>query len=112
MVVLGALVKEDCSVESKARMGTIVKVTDLVLSNAGLKQAEVDIEQAKKRHAELNREYDPESNSVIRPGKVFSVRWQHDPTKITVSHVECPLLICYIIYLILFCTRSQVFFYL
>ena len=84
MVVLGALVKEDCSVESKARMGTIVKVTELVLSNAALKQADADIKQAKKWHVDQNREYDPESNSVIRPGKVFSVRWQHDPTKITV----------------------------
>ena len=84
MVVLGALVKEDCSVESKSRMGTIVKVTPLVLSNMGLKQVEADIEQAKKRYAELNREYDPTDNHVIRPGKVFSVRWQDDPTKVTV----------------------------
>ena len=85
MVVLGALVKEDCSVESKSRMGTIVKVTELVLSNCGLRTAEADIEQAKKRYAQLDREYDPTENHVIRPGKVFSVRWQDDPTKVTVQ---------------------------
>jgi hypothetical protein len=91
MVVLGALVREDCSVESKARVGTIVKVTPLVLSKYGLEQAESDIEQAKKRHAELNREYDPTQNHVIRPGKVFSVRWQHDPTQVTihVAYDDC-----------------------
>mgnify|MGYP001373767406 CR=1 FL=1 len=84
MVVLGALVREDCSVESKARMGTIIKVTPLKLSNMGLKQAEADIEQAKKHAANNNWEYDPMGNLTIRPGKVFSVRWQHDPTKVTV----------------------------
>ena len=84
MVVLGALVREDCSAPSKARMGTIVKVTELVLSHIGLKQAEADIEQAKKRHVDLNKKYDPLDNFVIRPGKVFSVRWQDDPTKVTV----------------------------
>ena len=84
MVVLGALVKEDCSVESKARMGTIVKVTELVLSNAGLRQAEADIERSKKWHTDNDREYCPSHNESIRSGKVFSVRWQDDPTKVTV----------------------------
>ncbi len=93
MVVLGALVREDSSHldESKARMGTIVKVTPLVLSNMGLKQAAADVEHAKKRHAEIEIEYDPMSNQVIRSGKVFSVRWQNDPTKITihVAYDDC-----------------------
>ena len=93
MVVLGALVKEDSSHlnESKARMGTIVKVTPLVLSNMGLKQAAADVEHIKKRYAEAETEYDPMSNQVIRPGKVFSVRWQNDPTKVTihVAYDDC-----------------------
>tara|TARA_R100001510_G_scaffold55978_1_gene60718 strand:+ start:2319 stop:2651 length:333 start_codon:yes stop_codon:yes gene_type:complete len=84
MVVLGALVKEDCSIEAKARVGTIVKVTPLVLSHDGLKQAKADIEHAKKMHFRHGKEYDPTSNFVIRPGCVFSVRWQHDPSAITV----------------------------
>ena len=84
MVVLGALVREECTVESKARMGTIIKVTPLVLSKCGLRTAEADIEQAKRRCADLGREYDPRDNFVIRPGKVFSVRWQDDPAKVTV----------------------------
>ena len=84
MVVLGALVREDCSVESKARMGTIVKVTELTLSNAGLERAKAEIEHSKKWHVDQDREWDPESISTIRPGKVFSVRWQNDPTMVTV----------------------------
>ena len=84
MVALGALVREDCSVPSKARMGTIVKITPLVLSKCGLRTAEADIEQAKKRCTDLGREYDPRDNLVIRPGKVFSVRWQDDPSRVTV----------------------------
>lgn len=84
MVVLGALVKEDCTDYSKARVGTIVKVTPLILSTAGLREAEASIERSKKWHADQNREYDPMDNSSIRPGKVFSVRWQDEPTRVTV----------------------------
>lgn len=84
MVVLGALVREECTDYSKARVGTIVKVTPLVLSNCGLRAAEADIEKSKKWHMENNREYDPMDNSIVRPGKVFSVRWQDEPTKVTV----------------------------
>tara|TARA_Y100000592_G_scaffold101037_1_gene184854 strand:+ start:67690 stop:68016 length:327 start_codon:yes stop_codon:yes gene_type:complete len=84
MVVLGALVREDCSVPAQSRVGTIVKVTPLVLSNAGLKQAKADIEQAQKRCVAQGKKYDPLDNFVIRPGKVFSVRWQDDPTRLTV----------------------------
>lgn len=91
MVALGALVKEETTEHSKARVGTIVKVTPLILSNMALKQAQVDIENYKKRHAELDKEYDPTDNYVIRPGKVFSVRWQDDPTKVTihVAYDDC-----------------------
>lgn len=88
MVVLGALVREDCSVESKARMGTIVKVTPLVLSTQGLAAAKIDTENMKKMYeTKLDREYDPMDNDTIRPGNVFSVRWQDDPTKVTVHVV-------------------------
>ena len=84
MVVLGALVKEDCTDYSKARVGTIVKGTPLILSNMALKQVQYDIERSKKYHADQNREYDPLDNTMIRSGKVFSVRWQDEPTKVTV----------------------------
>ena len=84
MVVLGALVREDCSDDFKARMGTIIKVTELTLSTAGLKEAESQVAHSKKWHADRNNEWNPEFVSVIRPGKVFSVRWQYDPTKVTI----------------------------
>ena len=42
MVVIGSLVREDCSIESKARMGTVVKVTDLVLHQNSQWKHEVD----------------------------------------------------------------------
>lgn len=92
MVALGALVREDCSVESKARVGTIVKVTPLVLSTMGLQVAKIDTENIKKNHKTgFKRVYDPMNNDVIRPGKVFSVRWQDDPTKVTihVAYDDC-----------------------
>ena len=87
MVAVGSLVKEHCSVDSKQRMGTVVKVSPLILSTMGLNQAKEDIERAKERYTGLNREYDPMNNQLIRPGKVFSVRWQDDPTKLTIHVV-------------------------
>ena len=91
MVVLGALVREDCSPESKARVGTIVKVTPLTLSKAGLQAAKIDIEKIKKRYDDTGREYNSADCDIIRPGRVFSVRWQDDPTKITihVAYDDC-----------------------
>jgi Rieske Fe-S protein len=91
MVALGALVKEETTEHSKARVGTIVKVTPLVLSNMALKQVDEIIKHTKKRYAELDKEYDPTDDYVIRPGKVFSVRWQDDPTKVTihVAYDDC-----------------------
>ena len=87
MVAIGALVKEECSVESKTRVGSIVKVTPLILSNIAQKHIHHDIERLKQRHATTGREYDPMDNDMIRPGKVFSVRWQDDPTRVTVHVV-------------------------
>jgi len=91
MVALGALVREDCSIESKARMGTIVKVTPLVLSSCGLQAAKIDIENVKKRYEAAGKVYNPTDHHFIRPGKVFSVRWQDDPTKVTihVAYDDC-----------------------
>lgn len=83
-MIIGALVREECSLPSKARVGTVVKVTPLILSYDGLQQAEADIENAKANCARHGRDYDPTRNYVIRPGKVFSVRWQDDPTRVTV----------------------------
>ncbi len=80
MVTAGALVKEHCSIESKARMGTIVKVTRIQLHTNSQWESEV------KRWTNAN----PGSARpmtecyVVRPGQVASVRWQDDPTSLTV----------------------------
>lgn len=84
MVVVGALVKEESSEAAKARVGAIVKVTPLILSNTALKQYALDVERSKQRLADMKREYDPVNSYYIRSGKVFSVRWQDEPTKVTV----------------------------
>jgi len=90
MVSMGTLVKEDCSPESKPRTGTVVKVTDIVLHQQSQWKQEVD------RWVSYNSGPDHapamEMCHIIRPGKVVSVRWQHDPTKLSV-HVfydDCP----------------------
>ncbi len=82
MVVVGALVREDC--ESLHRLGTIIKVTPLTLSREGIKSSERETKRMKGYLAEQGREYDPMTNLSIRAGKVFSVRWQNEPTKVTV----------------------------
>ena len=83
MVKSGTLVREDCSVESKARMGTIVRVTDIVLNKNSPWKQEVErwISYNNK-----NGNHTPDMNMchIIRPGKVVSVRWQDDPTKLSV----------------------------
>ena len=84
MVKLGALVKEDCSVESSARMGTIVRVTDIVLhENSAWKR---DVERWVSYQNRVYDRGDPDMNMchVIRPGKVASVRWQSNPKDVTV----------------------------
>ena len=83
MVVAGNLVKEDCSVESKSRMGTIVKVSDIILHENSQWKYEVE------RWISYNNQggtYTPDMNMcwIIRPGKVASVRWQDDPKKLSV----------------------------
>ena len=83
MVVEGRLVKEDCSVESKSRVGTIVKVTDLVLH----KNSQWEQEVARWRENCIkygNKNPDMDMCYIIRPGKVASVRWQDDPSKLSV----------------------------
>ncbi len=74
MVKLGQLVREDCSSEKHARMGTIVKVTDLAL------HTDDSWEKDYKRWKEVGSGYEC---SIIRPGKVVSVRWQNDVNKVT-----------------------------
>ena len=83
MVVPGRLVKEDCSIESKARMGTIVKVTDIVLHKDSQWKQEVE-RWISYNNNNGNKEPDMNMCHIIRPGKVASVRWQDDPTKLTV----------------------------
>ena len=83
MVTNGSLVREDCSVESKARMGTIVRVTDIVLHENSQWKQEV------ARWISYNNQggtKQPDMNMcwIVRPGKVASVRWQDDPTKVSV----------------------------
>ena len=77
-MVVGQLVREDCSDESKAPLGTIVKVTELILHRDS--QWKVEVERWKS----YNTKCDQTMCSVIRPGKVASVRWQNDPKKLTV----------------------------
>ena len=81
MVVSGRLVKEDCSNEAKARMGTIVKVSDIIMHENSPWQVEVDKWKSYNSHS---GEPNMAMCSIIRPGKVASVRWQDDPTKLTV----------------------------
>ena len=81
MVEVGTLVTEDCSPESTPRIGTIVKVTQLEL---GCDSWQQDVQAIQRLDANCGRKYDPEQCDVIRPGKVFSVRWQSDPTRVTV----------------------------
>ena len=83
MVKTGFLVKEHGSSESKPRMGTIVKATKLVLSKSSQWQKEVERWIGYKAR---NGNQDPDMNLcwVIRPGTVASVRWQDDPTKLSV----------------------------
>ena len=84
-MVVGQLVKEDCSVESKSRMGTIVKATEIVLSDNSLWK-----EELRRWKDLLTRIHgadcvpDMPGCPIIRPGYVVSVRWQHDPASQTV----------------------------
>ena len=90
MVAPGSLVREDCSVESKSRVGTIVKVTDIVLHENSQWESEVARWVSYNNN---NGNHKPDMNMcyVIRPGKVASVRWQDDPTKISVHvfYADC-----------------------
>jgi len=72
---LGRLVKEDCSNPDKARVGTVVKVTKYELGK----------DSNYFRLAGPESEF-PSADSLIRPGHIISVRWQHDHTKLT-THV-------------------------
>ena len=83
MVTKGSLVKEDCSIESKARMGTVVKVTDIVLHENSQWKKEVD-RWISYNNNNGNKKPDMNMCHIVRPGKVVSGRWQEDPTKLTV----------------------------
>ncbi len=83
MVVAGALVKEDCSSESQSRIGTIVRVSDIVLHENSQWEHEVK-RWISYNNGNGNREPDMNMCYVIRPGKVASVRWQDDPTKVSI----------------------------
>jgi hypothetical protein len=86
MVSVGTLVQEDCSSDSKPRTGTVVKVTDIVLHHQSQWKQEVDKWVSYNNNRHPNGDKDPcmEMCYIVRPGKVASVRWQHDPTKLTV----------------------------
>lgn len=83
MVVAGTLVREDCSSESQSRIGTIVKVTDIILHEDSQWKYEVERWISYNNN---NGNEEPNMNMcyIIRPGKVASVRWQDDPTKVSV----------------------------
>ena len=83
MVAVGDLAREDCSQPAMARMGTIIKVTSLVLHKEHSWEREL---QSAKFRGTL------EVDHIIRPGKVASVRWQDDPSRVSI-HVfydDCP----------------------
>ena len=71
-MVVGQLVKEDCSTPDKARLGTVVKATRYELGK-------------NSQYSSIAGE-PPEPWSVIRPGHVISVRWQDEITSLT-THV-------------------------
>ncbi len=79
MVTLGSLVKEDCSIASKARVGTVVKVTTIPLHNDYQWRSEVERWVSYNNRAG-NEQPDMNMCYVIRPGKVATVRWQNDST--------------------------------
>ena len=81
MVKLGSLVREDASPESKPRLGTITKITDIVMGDRSTWASEV--ERWKTAYA-AQRAVGMDTCNIIRPGKVASVRWQSDPTIVTV----------------------------
>ena len=78
MVSVGTLVREVCSIPEKGRLGTVVKVTNLVMSDKSNWQVDLDRWNASSFA----------SNglhcAIIRPGSVFSVRWQNDATQLSV----------------------------
>ncbi len=80
MVVVGKLVKENCSSESKGRLGTIVRVSEIVLSKHS--HWEEDVAHWKIHHA--NSDDDMPACHIVRPGKVASVRWQDKPDSLTI----------------------------
>ena len=80
-MVVGRLVREDCSVPSKARHGVITKVTKIPLSKNSQWEREYRTwvqYQDKIESTHGHRGCDSEC-FVIRPGYVVSVRWQNDP---------------------------------
>jgi len=64
-------------------MGTIVKVTDIVLHEDSPWKREVE-RWVSYNNNNGNKDPCMEMCFIIRPGKVASVRWQDDPTKLTV----------------------------
>tara|TARA_A100001011_G_scaffold377652_1_gene441570 strand:+ start:16 stop:351 length:336 start_codon:yes stop_codon:yes gene_type:complete len=84
MVKLGSLVREDASPESKPRLGTITKITDIVMSDRSTWATEVERWKSAWTHAPKGEAPDMTNCYIIRPGKVASVRWQADPTTETV----------------------------
>ena len=83
MVALGTLVREDSASPDTGRLGTIVKVTDIVLNKNSEWKHEVERWIS---YNDKNGNHKPDMTAcyVIRPGKVASVRWQSDPNNLTV----------------------------
>jgi len=91
MVKLGMLVKEFGIEHRKPRMGTIVKVSPIVLSKDGIQVSEQELKNLKSRTEQAGHKYDPQDSLAIREGNVFSVRWQDDPMSVTihVAYNDC-----------------------
>ena len=80
-MVVGQLVKEELHNRSP-RIGTVVKVSEIILSETSHWRA--NLENYQRRGQEY---YNP----LIRPGNVVTVRWQDDPTRVTIHafYIDC-----------------------
>jgi len=83
MVEVGNLVKEHSSQDSPTRLGTVTKVTDIILNKHSSWEAEVKSWRDQHERLDPSSDLDMSGCFIIRPGHVASVRWQ-DNAKLTI----------------------------
>lgn len=84
MVEVGKLVKEHTAPDRQPRLGTVTKVTDIILNKNS--QWKVEVDRWVAHHDPLsgsNDDIDMSGCFIVRPGQVVSVRWQ-DNAKMTI----------------------------